>query len=84
MIPPIWFLEINRINVKLGRVTFNRTEGEEFKSLIEKGVISQTMLNDGTVRRISFHFVFSSDRNDFDKNLSFLSHFFIDFLHRIW
>lgn len=50
MIPPIWFLEINRINLKLGRVPINQTEGEELKSMIEKGLISKANLNDKTVR----------------------------------
>lgn len=50
MIPPIWFLEIDRISVKLGRVPLNRTEGEELKTMIEQGLISQTALNDKTVR----------------------------------
>ena len=36
MIPPIWFLEINRINVKLGIEPLNKTEGDELKSMIEK------------------------------------------------
>ena len=36
MIPPIWFLEINRINVKLGREPLNQTEGEELQLMIEK------------------------------------------------
>ncbi len=49
MIPPIWFLEINRINVKLGRAPLNQTEGEELKSMIEKGLISKANLNDKTV-----------------------------------
>jgi hypothetical protein len=49
MIPPIWFLEINRINVKLGRAPMNQTEGEELKSMIEKGLISKANINDKTV-----------------------------------
>lgn len=49
MIPPIWFLEINRINVKLGRAPINQTEGEELKSMIEKGLISKANLNEKTV-----------------------------------
>lgn len=49
MIPPIWFMEINRINVKLGRVPINQTEGAELKSLIEQGLISKANLNDKTV-----------------------------------
>lgn len=49
MIPPIWFLEINRINIKLGREPLNQTEGEELKSMIEKGLISKANLNDKTV-----------------------------------
>lgn len=50
MIPPIWFLEIDRISVKLGRVPVNRTEGDELKAMLEQGLISQTSLNDKTVR----------------------------------
>ena len=49
MIPPIWFLEINRINGKLGRAPTNQTEGDELKSMIEKGLISKANLNDQTV-----------------------------------
>lgn len=49
MIPPIWFLEINRINVKLGYAPINQTEGEQLKSMIEKGLISKANLNDQTV-----------------------------------
>jgi hypothetical protein len=49
MIPPIWFLEINRINVKLGREPMNKTEGEELKIMIEKGLISKANINDKTV-----------------------------------
>ncbi len=50
MIPPIWFLEINRINVKIfGRTSLNQTEGEELKLMIEKGLISKGNLNDKTV-----------------------------------
>ena len=49
MIPPIWFLEIDRISLKLGRVPLNRTEGDELKAMIEQGLISQTALNDKTV-----------------------------------
>ncbi|CAF0981778.1 unnamed protein product [Adineta ricciae] len=48
MIPPIWFLEINRINVKLGREPFNQTEGRELELLIEKGLISKANINDKT------------------------------------
>ncbi|CAF1147572.1 unnamed protein product [Rotaria magnacalcarata] len=48
MIPPIWFLEINRINVKLGVVPINQTEGDELTSMIEKGLILKTNLNDKT------------------------------------
>ena len=49
MIPPIWFLEINRINVKLGREPLNKTEGDELTSMIEKGLISKANLNEQTV-----------------------------------
>ncbi|UJR36406.1 hypothetical protein I4U23_029129 [Adineta vaga] len=48
MIPPIWFLEINRINIKLGIAPMNQTEGDELTSMIEKGLISKTNLNDKT------------------------------------
>ncbi|CAF1510728.1 unnamed protein product [Adineta steineri] len=48
MIPPIWFLEINRINVKLGITPINQTEGDELTSMIEKGLISKANLNDKT------------------------------------
>ncbi|CAF0781651.1 unnamed protein product [Adineta ricciae] len=48
MIPPIWFLEINRINVKLGIAPMNQTEGDELTSMIEKGLISKANLNDKT------------------------------------
>ncbi len=49
MIPPIWFLETNRINVKLGIEPLNQTEGDELTSMIEKGLISKANLNDKTV-----------------------------------
>jgi hypothetical protein len=49
MIPPIWFLEIDRINAKLGRVPINQTEGDELKIMLEKGLISKATLNDITV-----------------------------------
>ncbi len=49
MIPPIWFLEINRINVKLGIVPLNQTEGDELTAMIEQGLISKANLNDKTV-----------------------------------
>ncbi|CAF3736373.1 unnamed protein product [Rotaria sordida] len=48
MIPPIWFLEIDRINVKLGRQPLNATEVEELKLMLEQGVISRATLNDKT------------------------------------
>jgi len=68
MIPPIWFLEINRIDVKLGRVPLNQSEGAELKSLLEQGLISHTNLNDKTVCRFSlsffFRFPFSFQSND--------------------
>ncbi|CAF3893872.1 unnamed protein product [Rotaria sp. Silwood2] len=48
MIPPIWFLEINRINSKLGLVPLNQTEGAELTSMIEKGIISKANLNEKT------------------------------------
>lgn len=49
MIPPIWFMEINRINVKLGIEPINQTEGDELTAMIEKGLISKANLNDKTV-----------------------------------
>lgn len=49
MIPPIWFLEIHRINVKLGREPINQTEVDELKKLIEQGVLPGINLNDKTV-----------------------------------
>ncbi len=49
MIPPIWFLEINRINDKLGIGPHNQTEGDILTSMIEKGIISKANLNDKTV-----------------------------------
>lgn len=55
MIPPIWFLEINRINVKLGIAPINQTEGDELTAMIEKGLISKANLNDKTVRSFSQH-----------------------------
>jgi hypothetical protein len=54
MIPPIWFLEINRINVQLGRAPMNQTEGEELTSMIEKGLISRANLNEKTVCFVFF------------------------------
>ena len=58
MIPPIWFLEINRINVKLGRAPLNQTEGAELTAMIEKGLISRAKLNDQTVRFNDLSFCF--------------------------
>jgi hypothetical protein len=49
MIPPIWFLEINRINVKLGHAPINQTEGEELRAMIEKGIISRANLDEKAV-----------------------------------
>lgn len=49
MIPPIWFMEINRINVKLGIESTNQTEGYEITAIIEKGLIAKANLNDKTV-----------------------------------
>jgi hypothetical protein len=49
MIPPIWFLEINRINIKRGGGPINQTEAEELTSLLEKGLISKATLNAKTV-----------------------------------
>jgi hypothetical protein len=49
MIPPIWFLEINRINVKLGIEPLNKTEGEELTLMLKQGLISKANLNDKTV-----------------------------------
>jgi hypothetical protein len=49
MIPPIWFLEINRINIKLGIETLNQTEGDELRAMIEKGLLSKANINDKTV-----------------------------------
>jgi hypothetical protein len=60
MIPPIWFLEINRINDKLGLAPVNLTEGEELKIMLEKGLISKANLNDKTVC-----FVFNSREKKF-------------------
>jgi hypothetical protein len=54
MIPPIWFLEINRINVKLGREPLNQTEGEALKLMIEQGLISKANINDKTVCFVLF------------------------------
>jgi hypothetical protein len=54
MIPPIWFLEINRINIKLGIETINKTEGDELTSMIRKGLISKANLNDKTVCQLNF------------------------------
>ena len=54
MIPPIWFLEINRINMKLGRAPINQIEGDELTAMIEKGLISRASLNEQTVRCLHF------------------------------
>ena len=59
MIPPIWFLEIDRINIKLGRQPLNQTEGEALEILIGKGLISRAHLNDKTVCFTSLIVVFS-------------------------
>ncbi|CAF2631059.1 unnamed protein product [Rotaria sp. Silwood2] len=48
MIPPIWFLEINRISIKLGHQPLNQTEVEELKLMIERGLITKANLNDKT------------------------------------
>ncbi|CAF1261646.1 unnamed protein product [Rotaria sp. Silwood1] len=48
MIPPIWFLEINRIHVKLGQQPLNQSEVDELENLIERGLISKANLNDKT------------------------------------
>ena len=50
MIPPIWFLEINRINIKHGLHPINQTEGDKLTLMIENGLISKTNLNERTVR----------------------------------
>ena len=62
MIPPIWFLEINRINVKLGREPLNQTEGEALKLMIEQGLISKANINDKTVCFVLF-LIFSPKTN---------------------
>jgi len=49
MIPPIWFLEINRINDKLGIGSVNETEGAELVSLLQQGINSPAYLNDKAV-----------------------------------
>lgn len=49
MIPPIWFLEINRINKKLGQESTNETEGDALTAIIEQGIISKANLNEKTV-----------------------------------
>jgi len=64
MIPPIWFLEIHRINVKLGREPLNQTEGAELTSMIEKGLIPKAHLSDKTVCfLIFFNFSFGEKPN---------------------
>lgn len=59
MIPPIWFLEINRINFKLGVPPANQTEGVELTAMFEKGLLSRANLNDDTVR---FNVVFEKQK----------------------
>jgi len=63
MIPPIWFLEIHRINVKLGREPLNQTEGAELTSMIEKGLIPKAHLSDKTVCFLIFPLIFLSMKN---------------------
>jgi hypothetical protein len=67
MIPPIWLMEINRINVKLGREPINKTEGDELTAMIEKGLISRASINEQTVCR-SINFYFSSHYEYFDEH----------------
>ena len=59
MIPPIWFLEINQINIKRGIQPMNQTEGDELTLLIENGLISKANLNERTVRLFLSLFSFS-------------------------
>jgi hypothetical protein len=56
MIPPIWFLEINRINVKLGIEPLNQTEGDVLRAMIEQGIISKANINDKTVSFFTLFF----------------------------
>ncbi|CAF3873988.1 unnamed protein product, partial [Rotaria magnacalcarata] len=44
MIPPIWFLEIHRINVKLGVDLINQTEVEELQKIIGRDLVPGTSL----------------------------------------
>ncbi len=56
MIPTIWFLEINRINRKLGieSLNINKTEGDELTAMIKQGLISGANLNENMVCLIFF------------------------------
>lgn len=50
MIPPIWILEIDRINTKLGRMPANLTESEAIEMLLASGIVSKEAINDKAVR----------------------------------
>lgn len=50
MIPPIWFLEINRVYAKLGRELQTQNETAEFESIIEAGIMSNSILEEEAVR----------------------------------
>jgi len=56
VIPTIWFLEINRINRKLGieSLNINKTEGDELTAMIKQGLISGANLNENMVCLIFF------------------------------
>ena len=74
MIPPIWFLEINRINVKLGIEPINQTEGDELTAMIEKGLISKANLNDKTVSEYTNCFFFLSANQNNKNSISGFIH----------